>query len=118
MARPVPRGLSDFGCAPQPGDEAAHGPGGVGVAEGLNLAPELNAVRVRPALVPAADQVWNVGRQHLRRWSPLGRFRAGRCVAPQVDIDRRASDAQLPGDGGHREPLRLERVHGLIERDP
>jgi hypothetical protein len=50
----------NIASASQPGDEARNGPGGLGVAQRLNLAPELEAVG--PALLRAADQVGHIGR--------------------------------------------------------
>jgi hypothetical protein len=61
----VPR----VGGPSQPRDEAADGPGGVGVAERRQLTPELPTIRA--ALSPAADQIEDVGGQHPGGWRPL-----------------------------------------------
>jgi hypothetical protein len=88
----------------------------MGVTQRSDLAPELGAIG--PALPPALDEVRDIGCQYLCRPVELRAFRAGRCIAPQVGIDRGTADAQLPRDGGYREPLRMERVQGCMDRDP
>ena len=100
----------------EPGDEAADSPSRVGVAQGLNLAPELHTIGL--GFAPPADQVGDIWGQHPRRRPPLESSAAGRRVSPEVGVDRRAADAQPARNGGQRHPLRLERVHSLIDRDP
>ena len=110
------RWVSCVGGASQPGDKAADRPGGVGVAERLNLAPELPTIRA--ALPPAADQIGDVGGQHPGGWRPLQPSGAGRRVSAEVGIDRWAADTQLPGHGRDGRPLRPKRTHGLIDGNP
>jgi hypothetical protein len=98
------------------GDEAAHGPGGVPVAQGLNLAPELHAIGL--GFAPAADHIGEVRAQYPGGWPPLEPSGAGRRLSPKVGVDGRAADAQPARDGGKGDPLDPERVHGFIDRDP
>lgn len=56
-------GVSHVRGTSERGDEAADGPGGVGGAQGLNLAPQLDAIG--PVLTPATDQVGDVLGEHL-----------------------------------------------------
>jgi hypothetical protein len=58
------RGQPGFAGPSQRRDKAADGPGGVRIPERLNLAPELHAAS--PTRAPAADEIGDVGRQHMR----------------------------------------------------
>jgi hypothetical protein len=88
----------------------------MGVAQGLNLTPELPTIGL--GVAPAADQIGNIWGQHPGGWRPLQPSGAGWRVAAEVGVDGRAADAQLPGHGGDGRPPRPERPHGLIDRDP
>jgi hypothetical protein len=88
----------------------------MGVAERLNLPPELPTIRA--ALPPAPDQVGNVRGQYPGGWPPLQPSGAGRRVSPEVGIHGWAADIQLPGHSGDGSPMRPECTYGLIDGDP
>src|SRR5262245_23596968 len=86
----------------------------MGVALGLNLAPQLHAVR--HALAPAAEEVRHVRSEHLARPLRMARWR-GRGP-PEVGIDGGTAHAKPLRDRGDRGALRTQDVDGLIARHP
>jgi hypothetical protein len=108
--------MSCVGGASQPRDDAADRPGGVGVAERLQLPPALPAVG--STLPPAADQVGDGRRPYPGGGSPLQPSRAGRRVSTPVGLHGWPTDTPLPGHEGDGCPRRPERPPGVIDGAP